>query len=72
MDSTTGGRAFTGNAMSGRTAKHGTHSGYVTHLKYEGPGSACPECLAAHSEYIQAQRYGRPLPRLTTGRRRHG
>ena len=48
--------AFQGSS-NGRVAKHGTHSGYVTHQKNGIPHEVCGDrCRKAHNKYTTARR----------------
>jgi hypothetical protein len=72
--------AFGGGA-NGRVARHGTQSGYVTHMSVaqqarihgEPWEEACDACKAAHAAYENAQRARRRreagMPRTATGAR---
>lgn len=44
--------------------KHSTEYGYKEHLRRDGPGTACPECLAEHVRVKRRQRTnpGRQVP----------
>jgi hypothetical protein len=43
---------FGGNSQSGRTARHGTQSGYVMHMRHKIPHDVCGgACRAAHARY---------------------
>ena len=42
---------FGGNSQSGRTAQHGTQSGYVMHRRHKQ--EACQPCKDAHAAYVR-------------------
>jgi hypothetical protein len=44
---------FGGNSQSGRTAKHGTQSGYVMHRRHGQ--DACQPCKDAHAAYARPE-----------------